>query len=97
MAANRSSDTHIKRTNPPTLAAPTGYTHVTEVAREARTVYIAGQVAYDWRREVVGVGDMAAQVEQVVVWHGGLSWHSAVSVRIGICQPCQDRASTPIS
>jgi enamine deaminase RidA (YjgF/YER057c/UK114 family) len=60
-----STDTHIKRTNPPTMAAPTGYTHVVEVASAARTVYIAGQVAYDWRREVVGVGDMAAQVEQV--------------------------------
>lgn len=60
-----SPDTHIRRINPPTLAAPTGYTHVVEVAGAARTVYIAGQVAYNERREVVGVGDMAAQTEQV--------------------------------
>jgi enamine deaminase RidA (YjgF/YER057c/UK114 family) len=57
--------THIRRVNPPTLSAPTGYTHVVEVARDARTVYIAGQVAFNERREVVGVGDMAAQTEQV--------------------------------
>jgi enamine deaminase RidA (YjgF/YER057c/UK114 family) len=52
--------------NPPTLSAPTGYTHVVDVvARDARTVYVAGQVAFNERREVVGVGDMAAQTEQV--------------------------------
>ncbi len=56
---------HIKRINPPALAAPTGYTHVVEVTGAAKTVYIAGQVAYDERREVVGVRDMAAQAEQV--------------------------------
>jgi enamine deaminase RidA (YjgF/YER057c/UK114 family) len=57
--------THIRRTNPSAIAAPTGYTHVVEVASDARTVYVAGQVAFDERRQVVGVGDMAAQVEQV--------------------------------
>jgi 2-iminobutanoate/2-iminopropanoate deaminase len=56
---------HIRRINPATLAAPTGYTHVVEVTAAARTLYVAGQVAFDWRRDVVGVGDMAAQAEQV--------------------------------
>jgi enamine deaminase RidA (YjgF/YER057c/UK114 family) len=55
----------IRRTNPPTLSAPTGYTHVVEVPAGARAVYIAGQVAFDRARQVVGVGDMAAQTEQV--------------------------------
>ena len=56
---------HIRRINPPALSAPTGYTHVVEVAGAAKTVYVAGQVAFNERREVVGVGDMAAQTEQV--------------------------------
>ena len=56
---------HIRRINPPALSAPTGYTHVVDVAAGARTIYIAGQVAFNERREVVGVGDMAAQTEQV--------------------------------
>jgi enamine deaminase RidA (YjgF/YER057c/UK114 family) len=60
-----SAGSHIKRINPETLAAPTGYTHVVEVTSPVRTVYVAGQVAFNERREVVGVGDMAAQTEQV--------------------------------
>ena len=60
-----SANTHIKRINPPALAAPTGFTHVVEVRGAATTLYIAGQVAYNERREVVGIGDMAAQTEQV--------------------------------
>ena len=55
----------LKRTNPPLLSAPTGYTHVVEVAAGAKTIYIAGQVAFDESRKVVGAGDMAAQTEQV--------------------------------
>src|SRR5688500_8375535 len=55
----------VKRTNPPSLSAPTGYTHVVEVAAGVKTMYIAGQVAFDQARQVVGVGDMAAQTEQV--------------------------------
>ena len=55
----------IKRTNPPTLSTPTGYTHVVEVTGPAKTVYIAGQIAFDKEGKVVGAGDMAAQAEQV--------------------------------
>lgn len=54
----------IRRINPPTLSAPTGYTHVVE-ASGARTLYIAGQVAMDSTGRVVGVGNFRAQVEQV--------------------------------
>lgn len=50
--------------NPPGLARPSGYTHVV-VAADGRTVYIAGQVAFDSTGEVVGVGDFKAQAEQV--------------------------------
>ena len=55
----------VKRTNPPALSKPTGYTHVVEVTGPAKTVYIAGQIALDKDGKVVGAGDMKAQAEQV--------------------------------
>jgi len=55
----------IKCTNPPTLSTPTGYTHVVEVTGPAKTVYIAGQIAFDKDGKVVGAGDMKVQAEQV--------------------------------
>lgn len=54
----------IKRTNPPTLSKPTGYTHVVEVTG-GRTVYISGQIALDKDGTLVGAGDMKAQAQQV--------------------------------
>jgi 2-iminobutanoate/2-iminopropanoate deaminase len=59
------SSPQIKRTNPPALSAPTGYTHVVEVTGPNKTVYIAGQIAFDKDGKVVGAGDMKAQAEQV--------------------------------
>ena len=50
--------------NPAGLVKPTGYTHVV-VAADRRTVYIAGQVAFDSTGKVVGEGDFKAQAEQV--------------------------------
>ena len=50
--------------NPPSLVKPTGYTHVV-VAPDGRTVYVAGQVAFDSTGQVVGSGDFRAQAEQV--------------------------------
>jgi 2-iminobutanoate/2-iminopropanoate deaminase len=55
----------VKRTNPPTLSKPTGYTHIIEVTGPAKTVYISGQIALDKDGSVVGAGDMKAQAEQV--------------------------------
>jgi reactive intermediate/imine deaminase len=55
----------VKRTNPPTLSKPTGYTHVVEVTGPGKTIYIAGQIALDKDGKVVGEGDMKAQAEQV--------------------------------
>ena len=54
-----------KRTNPPTLSAPTGYTHIVEVTGPNRTIYISGQIAFDKDGTLVGAGDMKAQAEQV--------------------------------
>jgi enamine deaminase RidA (YjgF/YER057c/UK114 family) len=50
--------------NPSGLVKPTGYTHVV-VAADRRTVYIAGQVAFDSTGKVVGGADFRAQAEQV--------------------------------
>src|SRR3954467_13808880 len=55
----------VKRTNPPTLSKPTGYTHIVEVTGPNRTIYISGQIAFDKDGNVVGAGDMKAQAEQV--------------------------------
>jgi len=54
----------VKRTNPPELSKPTGYTHVVE-ASGGKTVYISGQIALDKEGKVVGPGDIGAQTEQV--------------------------------
>jgi 2-iminobutanoate/2-iminopropanoate deaminase len=55
----------VKRTNPPALTRPTGYTHIVEVTGPAKTIYISGQIAFDKDGNVVGAGDMKAQAEQV--------------------------------
>lgn len=55
----------IKRTNPPTLSTPTGYTHVVEVSGPTKTVYVSGQIALDKNGTLVGGSDMKAQAEQV--------------------------------
>lgn len=55
----------VKRTNPPTLSTPTGYTHIVEVTGPTKTVYISGQIAFDKDGKLVGAGDMKAQAEQV--------------------------------
>jgi reactive intermediate/imine deaminase len=54
----------VRYLNPQTLSVPTGYSHVAEV-RSGRTVYVAGQVAFDKAGNVVGKGDFAAQAAQV--------------------------------
>ena len=55
----------VKRTNPPALSAPTGYTHIVEVTGPNKTIYISGQIAFDKDGKLVGAGDMQAQAEQV--------------------------------
>ena len=55
---------NVEYMNPPTLSSPTGYTHVVQV-HGGRTVYIAGQVAFDKSGNLIGKGDFAAQTTQV--------------------------------
>lgn len=56
--------TGTRHINPRGLVKPTGYTHLV-IAPDGRTVYIAGQVAFDSAGKVVGAGDFTAQAEQV--------------------------------
>lgn len=53
-----------KFVNPPTLATPRGYTHVV-TATSGKMIFIAGQVAFDVKGEIVGKGDLQAQATQV--------------------------------
>ena len=52
----------LERVNPPSLHQPGGYHHV---VKDGNTVYVAGQVSRDEAGKTVGVGDAAAQAEQV--------------------------------
>lgn len=49
--------------NPPELSTPRGYTHVV-TATGGKLVFIAGQVAWDSKGELVGKGDLRAQATQ---------------------------------
>jgi enamine deaminase RidA (YjgF/YER057c/UK114 family) len=55
---------HIQFLMPEALAATPGYTQVVKVTG-GQTVYIAGQVALDSSRNLVGQGNFRAQAQQV--------------------------------
>ena len=48
--------------NPPTLNPTNGFTHVV-TATAGKTIYVSGQVSVNEKAEVVGKGDLRAQVE----------------------------------
>ena len=50
--------------NPPELAKPGGYSHVV-TGTGGKLVFIAGQVAWNTKAEIVGMGDLRAQATQV--------------------------------
>jgi len=50
--------------NPDSLAEPRGYTHVVTVEGPGRLVFVSGQVALDKNGNLVGRGDLGAQVRQ---------------------------------
>ena len=52
----------LERINPEALHQPGGYHHV---VKDGNTVYVAGQVSRDKAGNTVGVGDAAAQAEQI--------------------------------
>ena len=58
------AEASVKRTNPPGLLTPRGYTHVVSVSG-GRTIYVSGQVSANAKGETVGKGDLKAQSAQV--------------------------------
>src|SRR5436190_20806361 len=71
--------------NPPTLATPRGYTHVVTAAG-GKVVFIAGQVAWDVKGELVGKGDLRAQATQaygnlkIALVEAGATWADIVKM-----------------
>ena len=52
----------IERMNPPGTSQPTAYT---QLVRAGKTLYFSGQAAVNEKGELIGKGDMRAQVRQV--------------------------------
>jgi len=52
--------------NPPTLSPPRNYSHAVVVS-SGRQVHVSGQIAMTAAGDIVGVGDLAAQTEQVYI------------------------------
>ena len=55
----------ITRINPPGSPTPRNYHHVVSV-EGGRTVYLAGQIAFDENRNIVGGNDIIAQTHQAL-------------------------------
>ena len=52
--------------NPDGLTKPTGYTQVVVVAEPSKLIYVSGQTARSATGEIVGKGDLRAQVTQAM-------------------------------
>jgi len=56
---------HVRFTSPPTMEKPPGYSHIVEVAGDARVVFFAGQLGVDTTGAFAGSpGDFEAQTVQ---------------------------------
>lgn len=56
---------NVQHLNPDTLPRNPGFTQTVIVTGNAKTIYVGGQDALNAAGEVVGVGDIAAQTEQI--------------------------------
>ena len=56
----------VQKLNIPTLPEPQGFMHVA-IASGSRLVFLAGQIAQNSEGELVGAGDLAAQMEQAML------------------------------
>ena len=71
--------------NPPELNPTNGFTHVVS-ATPGKTIYVSGQVSVNERAEVVGKGDLRAQVERVfanltvALASAGATFHDVVKI-----------------
>ena len=58
---------NIDYINPDTMARPRGYSHAISVTGSHRTIYIGGQNAIDEKENLVGMGNLKKQTEQVLI------------------------------
>jgi enamine deaminase RidA (YjgF/YER057c/UK114 family) len=56
----------VQHINPDTLSKNPAFTNVVVVTGAAKTIYIGGQDAVDANGNIVGIGDIGAQTEQVL-------------------------------
>jgi enamine deaminase RidA (YjgF/YER057c/UK114 family) len=56
----------IQTLNIPSLPEPQGFSHIA-IASGSRVVFLAGQVAQDEQGQLVGEGDLAAQMERAMI------------------------------
>jgi enamine deaminase RidA (YjgF/YER057c/UK114 family) len=56
----------VESVQPPGWPRPSGYSNGIIVTGAGKLVFVAGQIAWDARRELVGPGDFAAQFEQAL-------------------------------
>lgn len=65
-AAQSGSGAGTRYLNPQGLTKPTGYTQVVVVAKSSQLIYVSGQTARSSSGELVGKGDLRAQVTQAM-------------------------------
>jgi enamine deaminase RidA (YjgF/YER057c/UK114 family) len=65
-AASMATDGRVEFLNPEGLPGNPAFSNVAVVSGNIRTIYVGGQDAVDGEGNIVGVGDLAAQTEQVL-------------------------------
>jgi enamine deaminase RidA (YjgF/YER057c/UK114 family) len=65
-AASTGMDGRVEFLNPEGLPRNPAFSNVAVVSGSVRTIYIGGQDAVDAAGQIVGIGDLAAQTEQVL-------------------------------
>jgi enamine deaminase RidA (YjgF/YER057c/UK114 family) len=56
----------IEAVQPAGWAAPSGYSNAIAVSGATKLVFVAGQIAWDEKKQLVGAGDFARQFEQAL-------------------------------
>jgi enamine deaminase RidA (YjgF/YER057c/UK114 family) len=84
-SASALQKTTIQRINPPGSTQPTKYKHL---VKAGNTLYLSGQTSSNGKGELIGKGDMRAQVRQVyenikrILAHQGASFDNLVKITI---------------
>ncbi len=85
-------DLVVTHVNPDTMHQNSAFSQAVVVEGSARTIYVGGQNAVDAQGTIVGIGDIAAQTEQIfanlesVLAAAGATLHDIIKVTIFIVQ-----------